>query len=787
MKNSKIIFIIFFLFFFKINSLGQEFKFESNEIKILEKGNLVIAENGVKINTSDNLKIEGEKSEYNKKNNSIKIFGNVKVLDPENEIFIDTESVKYLKNDELIFTKGNSNVRIENKYFINSVDMNLDRNTMNFFSNKKTSIKDINGYSFSMDEFNFDAKKKILKGKNVFLSDLNNNKYFLKNVDLNLKNYDFFGEDLYIDFNNSLFGNSQNEPRLSGKKITDNENESTIYNGTFTTCKKNKDDCPPWLISAEEIRHKKNKKIIEYKHAWLEIYEKPVIYFPYFYHPDPTVKRQSGFLAPSIINSSKNGMTLNVPYYKVISEDKDLTFSPQIFLDKNIILQTEYRQAFKNSNAIMDLGLAKDEDETKAHFFSNLKGSKDNTNFEINLQKVSNDKFLKINKMKSPLIKSYSELNSYFKLDSSSENSHLSTSIEIYEDLTKKNSDRFEYIYPNLSYSKNLENFDNLGQLEFNSEAFQKKFNTNQYQASLINNLLFKSNKNITKNGFLNGYSVLLRNVNFDFNNSLEFENNNKHKLLTTMLFESKYPLKKVGKNQTSFLTPILSARISPNKTKNIKNLDRKISYSNIYSLDRLGETDMVEGGFSLTLGSEYSIDNSNNDEVFKMSFANVLRNTKDNDLPEKSTLGNKRSDIIGSLKFKPSNYFDLEYEFSLDKNLRYSNLDIVKTNFTINNFVTSFEYLEEDNIIGDKSYIINKSKLNFDNNSSITFETSKNLDKNITDYYNLIYEYKNDCLSAAIEYNKTFYQADDLETDQNIFFTIKIIPFGELSSPSLN
>ena len=89
-------------------------------------------------------------------------------------------------------------------------------------------------------------------------------------------------------------------------------------------------------------------------------------------------------------------------------------------------------------------------------------------------------------------------------------------------------------------------------------------------------------------------------------------------------------------------MTPILSARISPNKTKNIKNLDRKISYSNIYSLDRLGETDMVEGGFSLTLGSEYSIDNSNNDEVFKMSFANVLRNTKDNDLPEKSTLGNK-------------------------------------------------------------------------------------------------------------------------------------------------
>ena len=74
MKNSKIIFISFFIFFFKINSLGEEFNFKSNEIQILEKGNLILAENGVKIIAKDNLKIEGDKSEYNKKENSLKIF-----------------------------------------------------------------------------------------------------------------------------------------------------------------------------------------------------------------------------------------------------------------------------------------------------------------------------------------------------------------------------------------------------------------------------------------------------------------------------------------------------------------------------------------------------------------------------------------------------------------------------------------------------------------------------------------------------------------------------------------
>ena len=91
------------------------------------------------------------------------------------------------------------------------------------------------------------------------------------------------------------------------------------------------------------------------------------------------------------------------------------------------------------------------------------------------------------------------------------------------------------------------------------------------------------------------------------------------------------------------------------------------------------------------------------------------------------------------------------------------------------------------NNVIGNKSYITNTTKYDIDKNKSMSFEISKNLDKNITDYYNLIYEYKNDCMTAALEYNKTFYDADDLESDQNIFFTIKIIPFSKLSSPSIN
>ena len=47
-----------------------------------------------------------------------------------------------------------------------------------------------------------------------------------------------------------------------------------------------------------KILHDKKKKKIKYDNATLRIYDYPIVYFPKFFHPDPTVNRQSGFLTP---------------------------------------------------------------------------------------------------------------------------------------------------------------------------------------------------------------------------------------------------------------------------------------------------------------------------------------------------------------------------------------------------------------------------------------------------------------------------------------------------------
>ena len=74
----------------------------------------------------------------------------------------------------------------------------------------------------------------------------------------------------------------------------------------------------------------------------------------------------------------------------------------------------------------------------------------------------------------------------------------------------------------------------------------------------------------------------------------------------------------------------------------------------------------------------------------------------------------------------------------------------------------------------------------NIDNQNQITFKTRDNKKDNITEFYNLIYRYRNDCLEAAIEYNKEYYNFGSVKPEEKLFFKIKIIPFGETTGPNL-
>ena len=68
-----------------------------------------------------------------------------------------------------------------------------------------------------------------------------------------------------------------------------------------------------------------------YKNAILKIYDVPVLYFPKFFHPDPTVKEDLVFYNLNLIILKHLGSSFIIPYFKTLGHDMDLTFKPTLF------------------------------------------------------------------------------------------------------------------------------------------------------------------------------------------------------------------------------------------------------------------------------------------------------------------------------------------------------------------------------------------------------------------------------------------------------------------------
>ena len=125
-------------------------------------------------------------------------------------------------------------------------------------------------------------------------------------------------------------------------------------------------------------------------------------------------------------------------------------------------------------------------------------------------------------------------------------------------------------------------------------------------------------------------------------------------------------------------------------------------------------------------------------------------------------------------------------YKFSLDHNLTDINYNEISTNLNFGKIGFNLDYLEERNHIGNENYINTGITLNMNESNILTFETKKNFKTESTEFYNLIYQYVNDCLTAGVEFNRTFYEDKDVEASDSLMFKISIKPFGGITTPSL-
>tara|TARA_B100001741_G_C16553295_1_gene600672 strand:- start:1133 stop:3604 length:2472 start_codon:yes stop_codon:yes gene_type:complete len=821
MINKTIILIISF-FIFCSAAIANTFKFETSNINILKEKNQIIAGKGKVFSSDNDMEISSDRFEYLKDLNILKSFGNGKALIKSKDLIIKFDKAIFDQNNSSIQATGNGEALIKSKDLIikfdnaifdlkNSIlqatgNIKINHTDNKFFieteriiyeqlndlinSKTKTILKDNFQNIYVADNFIFEINKDLLKVTNLELKDKDNNIVNTELAYINTRSGKLFGKDINIDFNNSSF-NKENEPRLKANSISKDKNITKLRKGIFTTCKR-RDGCPPWEMSAEKIEHDKNKKIISYDNALLKIYDFPIMYFPKFFHPDPTVKRQSGFLIPTIKNSNNSDNYLNVPYFFAIADNKDATFSPRFYADDKILFQTEYRQANLNSNHIADFSYFAEKDKnSKNHFFYEYDKEFSIENFENNqinfkIQQTSNDTYLKTDKLEGDIINEIDILENSIGLNLYSDDLSISFNTNIYENLDKDNNDRYEYILPRINLVKNIDNKTNLnGNFTFKSEALVRNYNTNVHERTNTNDLIFKSYPKITSNGFYNNYEFLIKNSNTS-NKKSTYKNTDNIYLSSIFQYNSFLPLIKENENYLKILKPKFSLKLAPPHTKDSRNSDTKIDLSNVYSINRLSD-ETTEGGLSITYGSDYSIfDNKKSNEIFNLKLAQNLRLEENDDLSNSHQIGEKNSNIFSEIIFNPNKYFTTKYNSALKNNLNDISYENLITEFKVNNFITKFDYLNENNTSSKNSYLTNESTLLMGKFNSFSFSTRKNKTKDLTEYYNFMYQYKNDCLAASIEYNKDYYSDRELKPSESIFFKLTIIPFGETSSPNL-
>ena len=141
----------------------------------------------------------------------------------------------------------------------------------------------------------------------------------------------------------------------------------------------------------------------------------------------------------------------------------------------------------------------------------------------------------------------------------------------------------------------------------------------------------------------------------------------------------------------------------------------------------------------------------------------------------------------MGETKYNLSDNFNITHNFAIDQNYQELNYNDFGSSIKFGNANINLNYIEESKHIGNQEYFKTKISYNKGENGIMSLETKRDLITNSSEFYDLSYEYINDCLRAGIVYRREFYNDSELEADNSLMFNITLVPLGNLNSPKFN
>ena len=405
----------------------------------------------------------------------------------------------------------------------------------------------------------------------------------------------------------------------------------------------------------------------------------------------------------------------------------------------------------------------------------------------LKVQKTSNDVFFRAHDINTSLVSSENtNLENSFNYNYNKNNIFFNFSTSVYEDLREKTNNRYEYVLPNVTYGKTFFT-EKYGFFDFTSNGSYKNYDSDKHLSILNNDIVWTSNNLTTKNGFVNSLNGKITNMNYEAKNTPDYKTaDTVNELKSVLTYKSSIPMKKNNINSFNIFSPSFMLRYAPGHMRDLRDDDLLLKHTNLFAMNKTSE---IENGLSAIIGFDFKKNDKNLDgssrEKYALSAGQVFRDKENYDIPSKSSLDQKSSDIVGEMNYNFLKIGNINYKFSLDHNINEINYNEVSSNFNFGKVDFDLDYLEERNHIGEENYINTSINLNLNKSNKLSLGTKKNFKTESTEFYDLSYQYLNDCLTAGLVYRREFYEDTDVEQKDTLMFQITFIPFGGVKTPA--
>ncbi len=568
---------------------------------------------------------------------------------------------------------------------------------------------------------------------------------------------------------------------------------------------------PFWQLKADKIVHDNIEHTIVYHNAWMEIFGLPIFYTPYFSHPDPTVKRKSGFLPPRFSSSQALGVQFQLPYFWVTGPDNDITLNPILGTKSNPVLSGEFRQRVENgkfkisgSATISDLtttdnGVTTTEtNQLRGHIFTDGQFDLNNNwraGFDINRE--SDKDYLRLYGFPGNFDRS---LDSTVYAEGFDGRSYASARSYAFQGLRDSDiNSQAPIVAPLINYNlvSKTGPAGDYWTIDANAMALSRIEGTDSRR--LIGKIgwtlpytapagdIYKLTASVRADAYwVNG-------VNPASNEPAPpgpTESGFAGRIFPQIAFDWRYPFVRRAAGMNQVFEPIFSASIAPSGGNpslipNEDSLDFQFDETNLFAADRFTGLDLVDNGQRVSYGFKYSIYGSSGGHSSLMLGQSYQFN-ENNAFTAGAGQTSQLSNVVGALEVSPSSVLDFLYRFQIQtQSMTFLRQELgLQVNTARFNFGINYAFLDgsinDGSTLGQQQEFTAFARAVINENWSVFATGRQDLESDQTLEYGGGIAFQNDCITLQLVGTRSNYTTDELTPDTRFLLLISFKNLGD-------